>query len=365
MPGSLEAILRSVDTSLADYLRKDQAVLDIIPDGEVYARVRREIVNQGLVTALYAASMGSLIPADALVWLGMFGNGGDGDYMGGSLDLARAVWEFARFELPAGQNLTVAPLTIIRSQGDVIIDGTLTVKNWGDISRPGQPGYGISGGTSGEFFEGGGGGGGGGAGGDGGRSNWQPQTQGGPAIPVGFFFPAGGGAGGASGKKDDTTATDCLGGYGGVGGGALMIVAKGNIIIRGSIICNGASGTNATTTGGVAPAAGGGGGGAGGTVLLRSAAGVVISGTISARGGSGRNGVTAVSTRQAGGGGGGGGGTVHVIARKVDSAGTVDVSGGAAGLGTQSSYNGFAGSTGQVIIEVRDLFPFLAEQLKI
>lgn len=356
---SLEAILRSIDTSLAQYLRKDEAVLDVIPDGEEFARVRREVVENGFVTSLYLAGMGALIPADALVWLGMFGNGLDGDYSGGSLDPSRGVWEFSRFELPSGQQLTVPPLTIIRCLGDVIIDGTILVSTWGTaMVGSGQPGWGMNGGRSGVFFEGGGGGGNGGAGGSGGSSSYTTvRASGGPAAPLGFFFPGGGGGSGAGGIVGANET--CFPGSGGPGGGALMIVARGEIIVRGSIVANGGNGSNANTIGGSAMAAGGGGGGAGGSVFLRSAQRVIISGSISANGGRGGSGVSQVSYESAGGGGGGGGGWVHIVSPRVESLGTISVSGGAGVM------DGLAGESGKVVVEVRDIFPFFSEVVRV
>ncbi|HEY0685376.1 MAG TPA: hypothetical protein VGD45_23770 [Steroidobacter sp.] len=101
-------------------------------------------------------------------------------------------------------------------------------------------------------------------------------------------------------------------GTGGSGGGLLRVLVNGALSNSGIID---------------ADAAGGAGGGGGGIVILASRTSIANSGEISARGGDGF-----ASNGTAGACGGGGGGIVVLAAPSVADSGTVDVTGGAAGV---------------------------------
>jgi hypothetical protein len=103
---------------------------------------------------------------------------------------------------------------------------------------------------------------------------------------------------------------------GGAGGGTLVLLAK-------TAVVNGQSATITADAGNTF--VGGGGGGAGGVVILTSLGRVANLGTINVRGGDGGG-----SDNNDGPGGGGGGGIVHLLSPTV-TAGTVVVTGGAAG----------------------------------
>jgi hypothetical protein len=113
----------------------------------------------------------------------------------------------------------------------------------------------------------------------------------------------GGGPGGGAAVSSD----------GGNGGGAFTILAASSLVNEGSISANGADGSSGT------------GGGGGGIIILASKTSISNTGTISATGGNGGE-----SGPRAAAGGGGSGGIVHLLAPSV-TAGTITLTGGAAG----------------------------------
>lgn len=188
----------------------------------------------------------------------------------------------------------------------IIFNGTY---NGNNLGYPPQSGPGAGGNGVGSV--GGGGGGYGGSGGSGGG----PQGFGGPTYgtPAGPDIDKGSGGGGS----------DCP--PSAAGGGAISFIG-GVLEINGNISVNGQNAQNCCC-GNTSEAAGG---GAGGGVLME---GDYISGTasISARGGNGGN------SDDKEGGGGGGGGRVKIRWVMADNfSGSVNVSGGAPGIGDQS-----------------------------
>ncbi len=238
---------------------------------------------------------------------------------------AGSVNQFTDCSVAAGVTLTVPSGATIRCSGTFTNDGTITVSpsayqsvQLGSIAAasggiqaalraPSGPGLGM-GRTAGSL---------------GGYGTNGALIAGGPAgfgmssstakniLKPGLF---GGGSGGTG-----------YGSFGSDGGGTLTILAAGAITNNGTIAANGEDPVGNT----------GGGGGAGGIIILASktsvtnAAGARIEVT-------GSDGAAASSSR--GAGGGGGGGIVHLLAPTITDAGTVDVSGGAAGAsGTVSA----------------------------
>ncbi len=232
---------------------------------------------------------------------------------------------------------------IIRSQGDVTIDGTLSLSAVGTTPGPGGTAggscpVGTCNGVNGTSNNGGqglggqnavnggagvsaAGGGGSGArfgtavlptaGTSGGTSGGTAGT--GAAIPAAGYFPesdfvsnfTGGAGGGAGGSGDDGILAEESGGTGGAGGGGVIIIAKGIVTISGSVLSNGSNGSNGSAGGG-SGGGGGGGGGSGGAIYIIGAQGVNITGTVSAINGNGGSGGISVDTGGAGGNGGSG-----------------------------------------------------------
>jgi hypothetical protein len=155
-----------------------------------------------------------------------------------------------------------------------------------------------------------------------GLSAFEARTLTRPGVNAG----GGGGTGGVFATGDDP---------GSDGGGSLVVLCQGAITNAGTIDASGASDT-----------ASGGGGGAGGIVVLASRASVSNGGTINAKGGAGEG-----EDNDEAAAGGGGGGIVHLLAPSIG-AGTIDVSGGAAGsfvgtvLGNPRSGGGGGGACG-------------------
>jgi hypothetical protein len=240
--------------------------------------------------------------------------------------------QFTNFTVAPGITLTVPSGTVIRATGNVLVQGTITVKtgaaggsnrlsnnsvtsgssavlDWA-ISPPVEGPLSFSAaqlgqknnGTSVLLI-----------GGFGGNSLVHNASNfGGPSTLLGFRFGTRGGSGGA-------------GFSGGAGGGVLTIIAQGSITnaLGGLIRATGNSGGS------------GSGGGGGGVLILASPTSIVNSGIIEARGGLGGPAANATSTNilSFGNGGGGGGGVVHLISPAITS-GAVDLSGGAAGSTT-------------------------------
>ena len=137
---------------------------------------------------------------------------------------------------------------------------------------------------------------------------------------------------------------------GGGGGGAIEIGAVGHLAISGSILANGGS-VSSSTEGGFG--GGGGGGGSGGSIFLHANS-VLLTGGLSTAGGDGSS-----SAYLPGPGGfdtaaGGGGGRVTILfgpgGYDAASGATIDVAGGAGGLGGSLSANGSPGGAGFINI---------------
>lgn len=204
----------------------------------------------------------------------------------------------------------------IRVQGNVDIDGTITVSASGTTAGPGGsdggtcastpcPGGDAPGSTGGEGQAGGNGddggnfattygGGGGGAGfaSNGSNAGATPigggglGTAGTPGAGGASFFSSSdldttlrGGIGGGAGGNGDVGATLSAGGAGGAGSGSLLIVAKGNIILRTDALLEAKGGTGeAGATGGSAQG-GDGGSGSGGVIYIVTSASLTLNGT--------------------------------------------------------------------------------------
>jgi hypothetical protein len=248
------------------------------------------------------------------------------------------------------------PLALL-SRTDALIAGVINVSGqgtgtgvppFGGPGGPGggnganlfTPGGGPGGGGAGQFVAGASGGGGGGFGGHGGAGADLLTLPGGlGGAPYGNLAQQlqGGSGGGAS-----------SGGSGG-GGGAIEIGAVGSLTISGSVIANGGSPFH------VLSATGGGGGGSGGGIFLHADS-VLLTGTVSAVGGDGEpaDRIPGPGGYFIGAGGGGGGGEVAILSGTggfTESSGaTIDVAGGAGGVGASFSANGSPGGAGFINI---------------
>lgn len=181
------------------------------------------------------------------------------------------------------------------------------------------------------------GGGGGAYGGDGGNGGYDTTA----ATPtVSDSIGRGGKKYGTEKGKDIAIGSSGGSGasYGAHGGGCVIINAE-YITVEGSIIVDGASGVNGTTTAQM------GGGGSGGGIKIMGKD-VALLGTLSAKGGAGGPGAATVNDS---GGGGGGGRVKTFYTGTLVNTGTIDVSGGLAG--PYGTVLGEAGDTGTVYME--------------
>jgi len=219
---------------------------------------------------------------------------------------------------------------VLRSRGEVTIDGTIDVSADGQNGGPGGGDGGASSTQNGSGFQSGEGLGGSsdlgatGAGGGGGGHDGPGQdgtTNSGASFGVGgqpygsesnFQNTIYGGSGGGAGGDGN----DGLGGVGGGGGGSLTIISKGQVLISGQILANGANGSAPTGSFG---GGGAGGSGSGGAIYIISQVSLTVSGTLDVPGG------VSVS----GGGPGGGNGGAGAIGRvRLDApTGALDTSG--------------------------------------
>lgn len=238
--------------------------------------------------------------------------------------------------IDSNANYYFANLTI--NSGVTVTVSTQAAGGTGGSSAAGNPGSngpglaaGASGGKGGDFAQcpGGTGGGAGGsyAGGGGGGCGYNRAGGAGGSYE-------GGGAGGGG------YYTGGVGGTGGAGGGRININA--NVIkISGSIVANGAIGSNSGYAGG------GGGGGGGGNIILNGNF-ISISGSLTANG---ANGGTGDSPNGGCGGGGGGGGYIQIRYACTYSAGSYSVAGGTGGSGYSAGAAGGTGSTSAAKID--------------
>ncbi|MGO9598164.1 MAG: hypothetical protein ACLP7Q_09240 [Isosphaeraceae bacterium] len=287
----------------------------------------------------------------------------DGTVVTGTASNGIAVFDFNSINVGNGQTFVGTgskPLALL-SQGDATINGTIDVSATSPTANNGPSPGGPGGGGGGFAFEGpfssasaGGGPGGGGPG----AASFASQI---PGISVfsgggggGFGGPGGAGAGitnlpgGSGGARYGNLAQQLQGGsggggtsgVGGNGGGAIEIGAVGTLSIKRflenpSILANGA-GAPSQGPGGLF---GGGGGGSGGGIFLHANS-VLLNGVIlEATGGDGGNfaSVPGAGASETCGGGGGGGGEVTILygpgGYNVIATASIDVSGGAGGLG--------------------------------
>jgi len=231
---------------------------------------------------------------------------------------------------------------IIRSQGDVVIDGDINLNATGSTAGSGggdggvcavanscngiaaDAKFGAHGRGGGMATNGGGGGGSGGrfgstlptAGVQGDDTNLGGPAGAGASVPPSTYYPENnfenefsGGTGGGAGGSGYDSANYEIGGYGGGGGGGIIIIAKGSVTISGNIYVNGADGNDGSDAAGGQGGGGGGGGGSGGAVYIIGRDGVTITGSISAIGGNqvASNGGSGNSVLDPGGNGGKGG----------------------------------------------------------
>ena len=257
-----------------------------------------------------------------------YGDGSDGacNFTGGAI---KATWNCTSLTTSGTTTFTGTSVVRIYVDGDVTIDGTLSVNASGTTAGPGGTnGATCAGGTAGtctgQNASGAGGGNGGthialtsGAGGAGGHFLTKAQLQlmdktvteltvvvpvevegvadtGDIANPANFNSSITGGFGGGAGAHGNDGAQDENGGNGGGGGGAIVIVASGSITINGSITANGANGTVGSDANFGQAGGGGGGGGSGGAIYIVSGTSITIDGTatISAQRGTGAAGGT-------------------------------------------------------------------------
>ena len=242
--------------------------------------------------------------------LSIYGDGSDGTTGGVCAITSSTNWATAdpgkaiqctNFSVSSGVTLTVPSGTVIRATGTVTVSGTITVL------QSTVPGYQAS------VADGNG---------DAGTAL--------PAFSLRQLLKPGLGGGGSGGLIPYGTFSPAGAGF---GGGSIVILSEGAVTISGSITANG-GGPGSDSYGDAL------GGGAGGIIILASKASIDNMGTLSATGGQGN----AAGTFGSGGvlyapGGGGGGGVVHLLSPS-NTAGTVNLGGGAVGTGSAGSYTG-------------------------
>lgn len=237
-----------------------------------------------------------------------FGDGSDGalNVSSGTTNLdGERVYDFTSVTISSGATLSTndqnKPI-IIRSQGDVTIEGTIDLDGKGGrggMKEADEPYVEAEGGwgtgskrcyglksnenaASDSQAPGGGGGGMKEAGTDGENNT----DSGGESFPISVNYLNKSqivlGSGGGPGNGGRWNAINRSGGAGGNGGGGILIIALGKITISGTITCKGLNGQVGS--------AGGGGGGSGGCVILYSKEGITNTGTIDVSGGAGSNG---------------------------------------------------------------------------
>ena len=238
-------------------------------------------------------------------------------------------------------NMTIDAGVVVVTSGFVVrVAQTLTIIATGFLDNSGQDGNNDTtpgnGGPIGTLL-------GGGVGGFGGFDD----TDGLPGADASFYPSREPTKNGGTGGDADVE----VGGAGGTtypqqgfGTYAIDQMAAGNAVAGGP---GGGGGAGAGTTGGNL-GGGGGGGGGGGVIVVVAQHLVVPANAIRARGGAGGAGFSVGDGSGNGGGGGGGVGGTIIIVTADSVAPTVDVSGGAGGLGHNAA-NGTAGDTGAFI----------------
>lgn len=321
----------------------------------LYASAANTLAKRTIGTTGQVLTVSGGVPVWAGAPSGLYGDGSDGAVTKGAVTETTVIQVNAT-TFTQSVSTTYAPIsrTQIKATSTCDFNGTTNVAtgNPGSAAQTATTstvasrGIGLSGGFSGTSSiqnggAGGGFGGAGGQGGGGGSAIGSPISQGNDDYWEG---PSGGGAG--------AWVSSGTGGAGGNAGGSFAALSSGALSV-------GASGTiNADGQAGAAGVTGscGGGGGSGGVICLYSGTSITLNtgSNIFARGGAGGNGAGG----QAGGGGGGGGKVVRV-APSITGAGTVTVTGGAAGTGGTPAAT--AGSTG-VNLSITDTPTFMLTQ---
>ena len=269
------------------------------------------------------------------------GNGSDGDLVVGSgqnitIDGTK---NYKSIYVASGATLTISPWNgssggelILKCQGSVMIDGTLTVT-----------GKGLRGGST-----------------IGGQGSYGQEGE--SIYGVGTGSPAanyGGGGGGRNGIKDVAVGSSGGGGgYATLGGSSSSTGGGGTVGSHGGAVYGDEQFTNfyMGSGGGKGGAwwgnsgCGGTGGNGGGRIKIIGSS-VTINGTLSADGQNGGNG-----TSQGAGGGGGSGGAIWIIGDSVNINGTLSVKGGKGGISyAEGSYAGGDGGNGRIRIDYSTL----------
>ena len=264
-----------------------------------------------------------LLSSNASAYLSYGDASDDCNWTAATVTLEKPIWNCDDLTVATGTTVNVntskvTELIQLRVQGDVDIDGTITVAASGTTAGPGgsnggtcssapcsSPATDAPGSTGGEGNGGGAGdnnstfniaygGGGGGAGfsinGD--NADTTPpgtnigQIAGTPGTGGTSFFSSsdldssirGGVGGGAGGSGDNGTFT-AVGGAGGAGAGSLLIVAKGNIILRDAAKLDAKGGVGLVPTDVTGVQGGNGGGGSGGIIYIVTSGSLTLSGT--------------------------------------------------------------------------------------
>ncbi|MDZ7674571.1 MAG: hypothetical protein U5K30_05835 [Acidimicrobiales bacterium] len=325
-------------------------------------RTRAMLSTFGLIVGAVVTVWG--VPAMAATITGGDKGGADITVADGDV-LSGAFTNVGTFTVPAGVTAQIEQGTPFSLEAEeIVIDGTIDGSGAGQAGGPTSAGTGVDGtagsgpgagggGTHGPCVHSGGGGGGG-YGGVGGMGSTDSANggedfggAGGPTYGTESGTDIAPGSGGGSGGNHCSSYDNTDGGAGGNGGASISLT--GTVRLNGSILADGADGEDGATD----PDFGtpGGGGGSGGGVQLDGT--LYLEGTISASGGDGGD---AGPGQFAQGGGAGGGGRVKITGAADTGAGfTMDVAGGAAGVGTGDDTGAEAGGEGTTHVDVADI----------
>ena len=262
-----------------------------------------------------------------------YGDGSENCTWSSNIDLTQSSFNCDSIEIGSGATVTFSNLNeaiILRSQGDVLIEGTLNVSANGVSAGPGGTedgdaslgGVGGDGGTPGGDVSGGGGAGGrygdqslpsNGISGTGGGTSGGVIASSGYGPESDFETQIFGGSHGGSGADSRSSgALDQSGGLPGAGGGVVVIITKGLVTVNGQILARGGQGGNPTS-------------------------------------------VSGFDQNGAGGGGGGSGGSIYIIGNSVINNGLIDATGGNPGVGGSGLFNnggaGGQGGSGRIRID--------------
>ncbi len=368
----LTALETSIQDAVADALKtapKRFAASGVVAPGEALTLTHGQDTADLMATAW--------IKTDAGLWRALpvqsdckaCGTGLDGVYEPNvDTTLAGGEYNFASINIKAGVTITVTgatPLTM-RSQGAVVIAGTLALNGGNGTSGTSSGGWSQCPAPNGEGVGGAAGGGGGHAGGSSAKDYCNVQSCSGSAPNTactcgapgagpgggarGYFCGQGaGGGGGGHGAAGSTGGANSNGdAQGGAGGSAYASIDTGLLL--------GGSGGGSGSAGSGANAPGGGGGGGGGAVVIIAPT-IQIPGSLAAHGGKGGD---QTGSGDGGSGGGGAGGALWLRASAVDlTGGTITATGGAGGKASTSSPpyggDGGPGAVGRVRIDATSI----------